>query len=351
MKHHLSRRRFAGGSVAALSSLSLSAPTLPTASARTTSLAWELIETEGASPGPRWDHTLAVADDARSLLLFGGRDASSAAFADTWVFERGTGTWVDKSGSGPTARFGHAVATDQAAGVTYLFGGQENDTFFNDLWAFDYASGAWSLVDDGTGAAPSPRYGTSMVISSDGALIVSHGFTVDGRFNDTWAFDLTSPGWTDISPAAETDRPLNRCLHEAVWDERSAVMLLYGGCSSGYGPCPQADLWAFDPAAGTWNLVEAGDTPPGRTNPALAYDRGRKQTILFGGLTEAGNDAGCWSLSIADESSWTSISTAGTSPEPRSSHDICITGPKLYLFGGMTEAGPAGDFWLARLDR
>lgn len=184
--------------------------------------------------------------------------------------------------------------------------------------------------------------------ADDGTLILSHGFTFEGRFNDTWSFDPNAAAWTDISPAGE--RPLNRCLHEAVWDEREAVMLLYGGCSSGYGPCPQADLWAFDPADGKWTLFEGSDTPPGRMNPALAYDRGRKQSILFGGLTDAGNDSGCWSLSITGEPSWTSVSGTDPSPEPRSSHDVCITGPNLYLFGGMTEAGPASDFWLARLD-
>lgn len=313
-------------------------------------LAWEQISVAGDVPAARWDHSMTASDSENLLLVFGGRDGSGIAMADTWSFSRTAITWSLLAIDGPSPRFGHAVATDQETGVAYLFGGQSADLFFNDLWAFDFADRTWSLVHDGSNSAPLPRYGTSMVWSNRGTLLVSHGFTSSGRFNDTWEFDPATAAWSDHSPADETTRPLNRCLHEAIWDESTESMLLYGGCSSGYGPCPQGDLWSFDLDGGVWSLLEPASAPPARSNPALVYDPGRRQALLVGGLTEAGYDSGAFRLTASDRSAWTAVEQGGTGPDPRASHDMCVTGPNLYLFGGYSVSGPTNDLWLARLD-
>ena len=97
---------------------------------------------------------------------------------------------------------------------------------------------------------------------------ISHGFTFEGRFDDTWSLDPAAGVWTDLSPAPET-RPLKRCLHEAVWDAARGRMLLYGGCSSGFGPCPQGDLWAFDPATRTWTELTPAESPGRPLQPGV----------------------------------------------------------------------------------
>ena len=233
----------------------------------------EQVIPDGERPASRWDHTLAAFDDERTLIVFGGRDASGASFEDTWTFSRTRNVWSRLDVQGPTARFGHAVAVDQAGGNMYLFGGQIGDAFFNDLWRFSLSDNSWTLVSDGAGVAPTARYGTSMALTNDGALIVSHGFTFAGRFNDTWRWSIPDDSWAEISPINDSERPLNRCLHEAIWSESDQAMLLYGGCSSGYGPCPQGDLWTFDPESSTWSQLMFAEAPPARMNPGLAFDR------------------------------------------------------------------------------
>ena len=309
---------------------------------------WRLIGAGEIAPSPRWDHTLAAHDRSRQLILFGGRDPAGTPLGDTWRFSRSREQWEPLATSGPLPRFGHAIAVDQQAELLYLFGGQAGSEFYNDLWQFDLASGAWRQLHDGTGAAIAPRYGTSMVLTDEGRLVVSHGFTFEGRFDDTWSYELNAGEWFELTPEPDLPRPLKRCLHEAVWASHLRRMVLYGGCSSGFGPCPQGDLWTFNPSSSTWIDRTAEAAPSARSNPALVYDAGRERVLLLGGLTDQGYAADFWSLSLpgnrSDEASiWTALELA--EPSPRASHDAVITGQWLYVLGGNGDAGALNDLW------
>jgi hypothetical protein len=324
---------------------------LSAAAALATSTNYTGIAAESASwkqipgfnpPSPRWDHTLSADSDRKRLIVALGRDDSGLALSDCFIADRATGDWQPIESTGPGPRFGHAAAVDRKGDTLYLFGGQNADAFYSDLWALSLESLTWALLDDGA-SGPTPRYGTSMVFDEAGGLIVSHGFTFEGRFDDTWRFDTKALTWTDLSPDPET-RPLRRCLHEAVWNTSTSSMWLYGGCSSGYGPCPQGDLWEF--RDGIWTSIDAPG-PAARSNPALIYDRALDSLLLFGGQTEAGRANDLWSGS-GESLIWTQIITE-SAPEARSSHDAAYSAGAIYLFGGLTASGAANDLWRLKL--
>jgi N-acetylneuraminic acid mutarotase len=298
-----------------------------------------------SGPAARWDHTLSADPETGRLILFGGRDANGAPFSDTWTYSIADETWEALPAPGPSARFGQAVTVDPAARDLWLFGGQaDGATFFNDVWRFDLDALTWSEVPTGE-ARPSPRYGTSAVLDGQGQVLISHGFTFEGRFDDTWSLDPASGVWTDVSPAPET-RPLKRCLHEAVWDDATSRMLLYGGCSSGFGPCPQGDLWAFDPATRTWTMLAPATSPAARSNPALVRDEATSSLWLIDGLTEAGYAADLWSLDVQGTGvAWSEVVQDGIVPEARASHDATVLDGVVYLFGGYGVNGPLADLW------
>ena len=77
---------------------------------------------------------------------------------------------------------------------------------------------------------------------------------------------------------------MSRCLHHAVYNAMRGQMLLYGGCASGFNPCPLGDLWAFDLAKGEW--TEQVGSPAPRQYYGLSYDTGRDRMILSGGPSE-----------------------------------------------------------------
>jgi N-acetylneuraminic acid mutarotase len=305
---------------------------------------WTAIDTAG--PAARWDHTLAADEVTGRLILFGGRDAAGAPLGDTWLYDAAEQAWTVVEGPAPSPRFGQAVAVDAAQRALYLFGGQaDGATFFNDTWRFDLDALAWEELPTGD-VRPAPRYGTSAVLDGAGNLLISHGFTFEGRFDDTWSLDPAAGVWSDVSPPAET-RPLKRCLHEAVWDAEQARMLLYGGCSSGFGPCPQGDLWAFDPASRTWMELTPAESPAPRSNPALIRDEASGEIWLIGGLTEAGYAADLWALDLGNPApAWQAVTQADAVPSSRASHDAAVLDGAVYLFGGTSDAGPLADLWL-----
>jgi hypothetical protein len=351
MNHHrITRRTFLAGSTVALgaaitgsASSTISAQDLPLAN-------WEPLVTDGSGPAPRWDHLLVADETGNRLILFGGRDGAGAALNDTWQFDLATGVWSRLDIDGPAPRFGVAGSVDEASNRLYLFGGEDAGTFYNDSWRFDFDSQTWRQLNDGSSLAPSPRYGLGGVVDSNGNFLVSHGFTFDGRFNDTWSFDPRARTWTNVSPSEES-RPLNRCLQEQVWDPTTNRMLLYGGCSSGFGPCPQGDLWSFDPEGQSWTNITPPTGPAARSNPGMTGDSTQGRSILFGGLTEAGYASDLWIGTFdGDAFSWTAIEQPENRPSARASLDAVQLGTTLYLFGGTSAEGTFNDLWSLTLD-
>src|SRR5258707_2423447 len=149
--------------------------------------------------------------------------------------------------------------------------------FFGDAWAFDIQTNRWAQLG-GNSSGPMPRYGLSAVYDAKrDRIVLSHGFTSEqGRFDDTWAFELASNSWRDISAAGA--RPLRRCLHHAVYVPQSDQMLLYGGCSSGFGPCPQGDLWSFDLAKNQWTEITSNPRPAPRQLYGMVFDQQEGET-------------------------------------------------------------------------
>jgi hypothetical protein len=225
--------------------------------------------------------------------------------------------------------------------------GQAGADFFNDVWAFDLDAEAWTELKANEIAAgqPRPRYGQSAALDGQGRILISHGFSDQGRFDDTWLFDPASGAWSQLPVAGEA-RPLRRCLHQLAYDETTNRLILFGGCSSGYGPCPQGDLWALDLQTNTWSeLQPAGDRPSARTNASLVYDGASGRLLLFGGETDV-PDAEAWAYDLAGNA-WTRLDLA-PGPSARTSHAAGVdpAARRIVVFGGKTADGLSADVWV-----
>lgn len=321
---------------------------LPTAGQTAAQGGWERLG-DGDGPAPRSEHTLAADAEGNGLVLFGGRDDGGTALGDTWRFDAEASSWRAIAGAGPAPRFGHAVAVDADAGVFYLYGGQVGSTFFDDTWRYEFATDTWVQLE--TTAPPAPRYGHSAVLTGNGQVVISHGFTFEGRFDDTWSLNPDSGNWTDISPDAGAARPLPRCLHEAIWDTVSDRMLLFGGCASGYGPCPLGDLWSFDLSTRSWSEVTPATGPSPRTNPALVYDEANRRAILLAGSSDTGFQSDAWSIDLNEEVLiWTEQQASDSTPAARGSHDAAVLNGVAYVFGGVGDTGKLADLWRTELE-
>ena len=288
----------------------------------------------GEPPSPRIDTTLTFDPSSGQIYAFGGQDQLGASNS-LYAFATESRKWTKLSpiGTLPAPRFGQTTIFDNKRNRVILFGGQ-GQGFFNDTWAYEISSNRWVQLAPGEG--PSRRYGHSAIYDTNqDRMIISHGFTDAGRFDDTWSLDLATNSWRNISPAS--GRPLKRCLHHAVLDSKRQQMLLYGGCSSGFGPCPQGDLWSFDLKTERWTELKPSLTPDPRQWYAAAFDESRERMIVWGGSGRSLlND--WWEYDPA-VNQWAQIQVAG--PEPRSRHQAVFVpqSGETYFFGGQLASG------------
>ncbi len=308
-------------------------------------LQFTLLAPGADKPVARFDGPIAYESQSQQVYLFGGQAAS--ALDDLWIYSIASHGWtpVSTSGTKPPARFGHTLIFDPVRRRLIVFGGQSG-AFFNDTWAFDLAAKTWRQLGGGN-PGPKPRYGHSAIYDPvRDRMVISHGFTDSGRFDDTWAFDLAKNQWVDISPAA-SERPLRRCLHHAAYDPKRDQMFLYAGCSSGFGPCPQEDLWTFDLKSTRWTQLVSSPHPPGRERYGMAFDARRDRLVVFAGGGASGLLNDTWEYDPAAQT-WTPALVAGAAPEPRNRLESVFADDlgSILFFGGVTTSGLSNDLWM-----
>jgi hypothetical protein len=313
-------------------------------------IGWVQLTPSGDSPSPRVYHSLVWDDAEGRARLFGGR-STGTPLNDLWALNVDNPAWeqVQPEGPLPPARFGHNAVFDSREQRMLVFGGQAGEAFFNDLWAFASQDNAWTEITP-AGPTPAPRQGAGAALDAEaGRLYVTHGLTAQGYLDDTWALDLTSATWEDLSPS--TARPAKRCFVRAVWDPASGRLLLFGGESS--EKTLLGDLWAFDPASRVWEELPPEDrSPPARSQYGAVLVPDRGWMLIFGGAGEGGTFLDI-RLYIPSESGWGHITTYGKNPGGRRGHDLAFVPHRLsvVLFGGGRSDQEMQDVWELGLGR
>ena len=142
------------------------------------------------------------------------------------------------------------------------------------------------------------------------------------------------PKWIQMGPAIS---PPARYSSSMAFDAGRSEMVLFGGIA---GPSYVGDTWAWN---GTnWNLRSSAGPSP-RAAVALAYDPANAQLVMFGGTTPASslNETWIWD---GNAGVWTQQHPA-VSPSPRYFAALAWDGTRLILFGGHTAAGALNDTW------
>ncbi|MGC4121273.1 MAG: kelch repeat-containing protein [Myxococcales bacterium] len=249
--------------------------------------AWTQLQLP-VSPDKRSLHVLVFDSGRNRAVLVGGKDDNDL-FEDTWELEGDR--WLARTGPSseeraPEARAGHAMAQDEARGVTVLFGGANADAdgnrlYLDDVWEWDGTS--WT---DRTPAASEPRplarMSAAMAYDRVRQRVVLHGGVDDvGPFDDTWEWD--GARWKERTPTDPNASPGLRYGHVMVFDDHEGEMVLYGGTDERYkGWASFADTWLWD--GSLWRPARYAGTPPsGRSYTAMAYDQVRKRVVLYGG--------------------------------------------------------------------
>ncbi|WWD18388.1 hypothetical protein CI109_102838 [Kwoniella shandongensis] len=250
------------------------------------------VKTKGETPIPRVGHASAMAD--RIMIVWGGDtkvNVDDAQDEGLYILDLRSQEWTSVPvSSGPQGRYGHAVTLLE--GKFYVFGGQADGAFMNDLWMYDLKqlSGTthhWEEIHYTT-PAPPKRTGHILVGGNNGKLYLFGGTDGNYHYNDTWSFDLATGAWTELSCIGYI--PLPREGHAAaIVDE---TIYVFGGRD--VKGKDLGDLAAFKLSNQRWYMFQnMGPAPSARSGHAMVAASGK--IFIVGGeanqaLTEARDD-------------------------------------------------------------
>jgi hypothetical protein len=193
-------------------------------------------------------------------------------------------------GERPSGRYGHTIST--IGSRVYIFGGQLDDYFFDDLICYDLttlrsASAAWQSTIPAGGASPPPRTNHSMVTFQD-------------------------------------------------------RLYLFGGTD---GKLWYSDTWCYDPVQNAWTLLDCSGFIPAPCEGHAATIVGDVMYV-FGGRSSQGKDLGILSALKISTRKWFTFQNLGPGPTPRSGHSLTAFGNhKILVMGGESpDLAPVDDY-------
>lgn len=276
---------------------------------------------------------------------------------------------------GPLAGEVSAIVYDSTYNRLVRFGalGYNQDQSLNDTWGMSLDSSrsdyhVWKRFNT-SGGPPAARWGAAVVYDAPNSRMIifggSEAGTTSTHYNDAWQLSLPDPDdnggnptytWTQIS--ASGTPPSARFQSTGIYDPDNIRMLIFGGRSS--TDTYLYDLWELDWGANpnhntfTWyDRTPGSNNPAGRRGQTLIYDSTYDRMIMFGGWNGASthyNDVWMLSTVTPGSESWTSITTSGTPPAVRRSHNA-IFDPitqRMVMQGGRGALTPVNffsDFW------
>ncbi|KAF8560199.1 hypothetical protein OG21DRAFT_1429725 [Imleria badia] len=297
-------------------------------------------------PFPRYGHALpATATANGELYLFGGL-VREAARNDLYLFSTRdlSATLVQTAGEIPSPRIGHASAI--VSSVLIVWGGDTKTDPMSDptekqddgLYLLNLVSKEWTKVSM-YGPSPSGRYGHAVTMA--GTKFFIFGGQVDGEFmNDLWSFDLntlrTQTQWELCQPTT-ADRPAQRTGHICVtYGDR---IFVFGGTDGQYH---YNDTWAYDVNTRKWTELQCiGFIPSPREGHAAAVVD--DVIYIFGGRGVDGKDLGDLAAFKLSNQRWYMFQNMGPAPSARSGHAMASMGSRVFVLGGESFTPTRGD--------
>ncbi|KAF9244530.1 hypothetical protein BU15DRAFT_85909 [Melanogaster broomeanus] len=282
------------------------------------------------SPFPRYGHALpATATASGELYLFGGLVRETAR-NDLYL-----ATFIQTAGEIPSPRVGHASAI--VSSVLIIWGGDtKTDPMSNPaekqddgLYLLNLVSKEWT------------RGGYGHAVTMVGTKFFVFGGQVDGEFlNDLWSFDLntlrTQTQWELCQPTG-TERPAQRTGHVCVtYGDR---IIVFGGTDGQYH---YNDTWAYDINTHKWTELQCiGFIPSPREGHAAAVVD--DVIYIFGGRGVDGKDLGDLAAFKMSNQRWYMFQNMGPAPSARSGHAMASMGTRVFVLGGESFAPTKGD--------
>lgn len=246
---------------------------------------WTQLTPAGTPPAIRHRPSAVWDPGNAQLLVFGGATPRMSA-NDLWSYRPSANTWTQLSPTGtlPPGRWAHTAVWDPGNAQMLVFGGWTGQMVLTDLWSFRPASNAWTELAPAAPLPPARGWQGAAWDTANARMLVFGGSNNLTLFNDLWAYRPESNTWSELTPPGTL--PVISDWPTAVWDPGNGQMLVFGGWT--LSPPPNGTvldhLWAYRPAANAWTqLPSTGLMPPARWAHAAVWDSGNAQMYVFGG--------------------------------------------------------------------
>ncbi|KAL4951429.1 hypothetical protein BDW69DRAFT_196446 [Aspergillus filifer] len=279
----------------------------------------------------------------------GGLIDGSTVKGDLWMFESSSGNLscfpIATVSEGPGPRVGHASLLVGNAFI--VFGGDtkvdENDTLDDTLYLLNTSSRQWSRSIP-PGPKPTGRYGHTLNIL--GSKLYVFGGQVEGYFfNDLVAFDLNqlqapNTKWEFLIKNSHEGGPPPGQIPPARTNHTivsfNDKLYLFGGTN---GVQWFNDVWSYDPRSNSWTQLDCvGFIPTPREGHAAALVN--DVMYVFGGRTDEGIDLGDLAAFRITTRRWYSFQNMGPAPSPRSGHSMTAFGKQIIVLAGEPSSAP-----------
>jgi hypothetical protein len=256
------------------------------------------------------------------IILFGGGIPWSLFDNDLWALNCATEGWkpIFPTGTLPATRFMASTvyySPYDSGNAMILIGGRTDAVYFDEVWLLDLTPGyeSWHQVTVSGTHPPLRSSATCILDQTNNRIILFGGEGSGGSYNDVWALNLATWAWSSLSPSGTP--PSVRYEHTAIYDPVGQRMIVFGGKS---GSTYNNEVWSLSLSSGneTWACLSPSGTPPDpRGRQFTAYDPVRNSMVMGFGYMYAGgfsffNDA--WVLHM-NPLQWIRILTNG--PEGR----------------------------------
>ncbi|UJO24961.1 Tip elongation aberrant protein 1 [Fulvia fulva] len=302
------------------------------------------------NPFPRYGAAVnATSSKDGSIYLMGGLINGSTVKGDLWMVEAGSPQMtcfpVATTSEGPGPRVGHASLLVGNAFI--VFGGDtkmdEGDMLDDTLYLLNTSTKQWSRALP-AGPRPPGRYGHTLNIL--GSKIYIFGGQVEGYFfNDLVAFDLNAlqqatnkwevliQNTIDGGPPHGQIPPARTNHTMITWGDK---LYLFGGTD---GVQWFNDVWSYSPHSNSWTQQECiGYIPAAREGHAASLVG--DVMYIFGGRTEEGTDLGDLAAFRISSRRWYTFQNMGPSPSPRSGHSMTTVGKQIMVLAGEPSSAP-----------
>ncbi|XP_071701077.1 acyl-CoA-binding domain-containing protein 4-like [Rutidosis leptorrhynchoides] len=240
--------------------------------------------------------------------------------------------WVAPTVSGPRPkpRYEHAAAVIDDK--MYIFGGNHNGRYLNDLQTLDLRNWTWSKVEakanSETPLAITSCAGHSLIPWEGNKLISIAGHSKDpSDVVNVKAFDLQTYTWSTMKTYGKP--PVSRGGQSVTLV--GSTLVIFGGQDR--NRTLLNDLHILDLETMTWDEIDTiGVSPSPRSDHAAAV-HAERYLLIFGGGTHATcfNDLHVLDLKTME---WSRPSQQGEIPSPRAGHAGVTVGESWFIVGG-----------------